>query len=176
MPTSEGAGGAPAWSVNQNFASRWLREFSAISTSSSWVRSVIAAGVPVAPGTSPNAERMPPALACVSATSYSGFESRTKVAPAVTSISPSGLTSAVRITIGESAVGRAVGVAAEQGQGAGVVAPALGLVLVDQPARVLDRSPGHRGGEHRVSQDVAHVRSGCDRRGGTRCARDVSSA
>ena len=62
-------------------------------------------GAPVAPGTSPNAERIPPALASVSATSCSGLESRTSVAPAVTFIAPFGLTSAVRITIGESAVG-----------------------------------------------------------------------
>ena len=41
FPARLGAGGAPAWSVSQNFASRWLREFSAISTSSSWVRSAI---------------------------------------------------------------------------------------------------------------------------------------
>ena len=103
-PARLGAGGAPAWSVSQNFASRWLREFSAIRTSSSWVRSAIADGAPVAPGTSPKADRMPPALASVSATSWRGSESRTSVAPAVTFIAPSGLTSAVRITIGESAV------------------------------------------------------------------------
>ena len=69
------------------------------------MRSAIAVGVPVAPAVSPNAERMPPALASVSATSYSGLESRTSVAPAVTFIAPSGLTSAVRMMIGESAVG-----------------------------------------------------------------------
>ena len=59
-------------------------------------------------GTRPKAERMPPALACVSATSYAGSESRTSVAPAVTLSRPSRSTSAVRITIGLSTIGRAV--------------------------------------------------------------------
>ena len=56
-------------------------------------------------GTSPKALRMPPAFACVSATSYAGSESRTRVAPAVTLSRPSRSTSAVRITIGLSTTG-----------------------------------------------------------------------
>ena len=50
LPASDGAGGAPAWSVSQNFASRWLRESSAISTSSSSASSATSAGTPGAGG------------------------------------------------------------------------------------------------------------------------------
>ena len=82
---------------------------------------------------------MPPALACVSATSYAGSESRTSVAPAVTVSRPSRPTSAVRITIGQSAVGLAVLVAAEQRERGAVVAATLGSYSLDQPAGVLDR-------------------------------------
>ena len=69
-PASRRSGGAPAWSVSQNFESRWLRELSAISTSSS-LGQVGRCRTPARPAcsTSPNAERMPPALASVSATS-----------------------------------------------------------------------------------------------------------
>ena len=104
--------------------------------------------------------RMPPALACVSATSYAGSESRTRVAPAVTVSRPSRSTSAVRITIGLSTIGRAVGVAAEQRQRGAVVAAALGLVLLDQPAGVLDRAAGDGRGVHRVAQHLARVAAG----------------
>ena len=105
-PFSSGAGGDPPWSVSQNRLSRWLREPSAMTTSSSWVSSSRPCAAPVACSTRPNAARMPPAFACVSATSYDATESRTSVAPAVTFSSPDGLTSAVRMTIGESAVAR----------------------------------------------------------------------
>ena len=105
LPLSSGAGTVPAWSVSQNLLSRWLREPSAITTSSSWVRSSMPSDA-AAGSTSPNADRMPPAFACVSATSCSATESRTSVAPAVTRSSPDGLTSAVRMTMGESAVAR----------------------------------------------------------------------
>ena len=120
-PASAGAGGAPAWSVNQNRLSRWLREFSAISTSSSRARSAISSPAPAPAGTRPNAVRMPPALACVSATSYAGSESLTSVAPAVTFSSPAGLY--VRRTDDDGGVrGRASGlVAAEQRQRGAVV-------------------------------------------------------
>ncbi len=140
-PVSSGAGAAPDWSVSQNFESRWLREFNAISTSSSRARSAISAGARDARGTRPNALRMPPALAAVSATSEAGSESRTRVAPAVTFRVPSGATSAVRMTIGESAVGAAGLVAADQREGAGVVAAPLGLVLPGSAGR---RSPPGR--------------------------------
>ena len=60
-------------------------------------------------GTSPKALRMPLAFACVSATSYAASESRTSVAPADTLSRPSGSTSAVRIRIGLSTVGRPSG-------------------------------------------------------------------
>ena len=53
--------------------------------------------------------------------------------------------------------GLAVGLATEERQRGAVVAPALGLVPLDEPAGVLDRAAGHRGGVHRVAQDLAHV-------------------
>ena len=55
---------------------------------------------------------------------------------------------------------RAVGVAAEEGEGGAVVAASLGLVLLDQPAGVLDRRPGDGGGVHRVAQHLADVAGG----------------
>ena len=58
-----------------------------------------------AAGTRPNADRMPPAFACVSATSYAGSLSRTSVAPAVTVSRPDRSTDAVRMTIGLSRTG-----------------------------------------------------------------------
>ena len=68
-PASVGAGGAPAWSVSQNFASRWLRRVQRD-------QHVLVLGEvgdrgrrTRGSGTSPNADRMPPALASVSATS-----------------------------------------------------------------------------------------------------------
>ena len=140
--------------------SRRLRALSASSTSSSLTssaRSTLGTG---AGGTRPKALRMPPALACVSATSYAGSESRTRVAPAVTVSRPSRSTSAVRITIGLSTTGSPVGVAAEDRQRGAVVAAALGLVLLDQPAGVLDRRAGDRGGVHRVAQHLARVAGG----------------
>ena len=103
---------------------------------------------------------MPPALACVSATSYAGSESRTSVAPAVTVSRPSRSTSAVRITIGLSTTGPPSLVAAEDRQRGAVVAAALGLVLLDQPAGVLDRRAGDGGGVHRVAQHLARVAVG----------------
>ena len=54
----------------------------------------------------------------------------------------------------------ALGVAAEHRQRGAVVAAALGLVLLDQPAGVLDRRAGHRGGVHRVAQHLARVAVG----------------
>ncbi len=73
---------------------------------------------------------------------------------------------AVRGDVGAADHDRAVrglatlGVAADQGEGGAVVATPLGLVLLDQPAGVLDRRPGDRGGVHRVAQHVAHVGPG----------------
>ena len=66
----------------------------------------------------------------------------------------------MRITIGLSTTGPPVGVAAEQRQRGAVVAAALGLVLLDQPAGVLDRGAGDRGGVHRVAQHLAQVAVG----------------
>ena len=104
-PRSARSGAAPPWSVSQNLLSRRLRAFSASSTSSSLTSSAMLMSGVGAAGTRPKALRMPPALACVSATSYAASESRTRVAPAVTLSRPSRSTSAVRMTIGLSTTG-----------------------------------------------------------------------
>ena len=54
----------------------------------------------------------------------------------------------------------AVRVAAEDRQRGAVVAATLGLVLLDQPAGVLDRRAGDRGGVHGVAQYLAGVAGG----------------
>ena len=160
LPASDGAGGAPAWSVSQNFASRWLREFSAISTSSSWVRSAIVGGVPGRPGD--QAERRQDAA---------GLGQRLGhlvVGLGVAHQRRAGrhLHRAVGADVGGADHDRrvrgrcAVLVAADQREGTGVVAATLGLVLVDQPAGVLHRCAGDGGGEHRVAQHVAYVGPG----------------
>ena len=105
LPVSVGTGAAPDWSVSQNWLSRWLREPSAMSTSSSRVNASNPSTGSGAASTSPNALRMPEALAHVSLVSYIASESRTSVAPAVTLRLPSRSTSAVRIRIGASARG-----------------------------------------------------------------------
>ena len=51
----------------------------------------------------------------------------------------------------------AVGVASDQRGDGRVVAAALGLVLLDQPAGVLDRAASDGRGEHRVAQNLADV-------------------
>ena len=105
LPASRGSGLASDWSVSQNVDSRRLRALRASSTSSSVTSSAMSTSGAGAAGTRPNAERMPPALACVSATSYAASESRTRVAPAVTVSRPSRSTEAVRMTIGLSSIG-----------------------------------------------------------------------
>ena len=69
FPASAGSAGSPAWSVSQKRESRWLRDPRASTTSSSRARSAMSVPSEVAAGASPNALRMPPALARVSATS-----------------------------------------------------------------------------------------------------------
>ena len=70
---------------------------------------------------------------------------------------------AVDVDVGGADQDRAVhrraslGVAAEQRERGAVVAAALRLVRRDQPAGVLDRRAGDRGGVHRVAQDLARV-------------------
>jgi hypothetical protein len=68
-PLSSGVGAAPPWSVSQNFESRWLRDASAIRTSSSRVSSAIPSAGAAGASPRPKALRMPPAFAQVSATS-----------------------------------------------------------------------------------------------------------
>ena len=66
LPTSDGTGGVPDWSVSQNWLSRWLREPSAMSTSSSRVNASNSGSGSGAWSTRPKALRMPDAFAQVS--------------------------------------------------------------------------------------------------------------
>ena len=104
-PLSSTDGAAPPWSVSQNLLSRWLRDAERDEHVLVAARARDPLGGAGGASTRPNAVRMPPAFASVSATSYAGSESRTSVAPAVTRARRRALTSAVRMTIGLSAVG-----------------------------------------------------------------------
>ena len=158
-PAGGPAGRRPGRSARSGSAGA-LRRPRATRTSSSAVSSTRSTSGTGAGGTRPKALRIPPALACVSATSCAASESRTRVAPAVTLSRPARSTSAVRMTIGLSTTGSPVGVPAEHRQRGAVVAAALALVLLDQPAGVLDRAAGDGRGVHRVAQHLADVTGG----------------
>ena len=161
LPASRGSGGEPAWSVSQNELSRRLRALSASSTSSSLTSSASvdvgrrrrrhqperredAAGLGVRLG------HLVGRVGVAHQRRAGGHREPARRAS----------TSAVRMTIGLSTHRPAARVAAEDRQRGAVVAAALGLVLLDQPAGVLDRAAGDGGGVHRVAQDLARVAVG----------------
>ena len=160
LPASRGSGAEPAWSVSQNDASRRLRELSASSTSSSLTSwATLASGVG-ASGTSPKRAQDAAGL---------GVRLRhlvRRVRVAHQRRAGRHLEPALEVDLGGADHDRAVHlgpaarVAAEDRERGAVVAAALGLVLLDQPAGVLHRRAGDGGGVHRVAQHLARVAVG----------------
>ena len=157
LPTSDGTGGVPDWSVSQNWLSRWLREPSAMSTSSSRVNASNALRrvrrLVDQPERAEDAGRLGPRLLRLVG----------RVGVAHERGAGGDLHVAVEVDVGRADEdGRVhdrepVLVAADERGDGRVVAAAVLLVLLDQAARVLDRAAGDGGGEHRVAQHLAHV-------------------
>ena len=153
-----------------------LRASRASSTSSSRTSSAMFVLGVGAGGTRPKALRMPPAFACVSATSYAASESRTRVAPAVT-VEP-----AVEVDVGGADHDRAVDDrAARRRPGRGAPARRRSSRGPRARTRLISRQAFSTGlpvtvAAYIVSRRTSRGSRWCGRRGGTRCGRGGSSA